>query len=580
MRKLRDERLLVLGFLFAYLLCNLLFLTRYPIVHSDESWLSGLTRNMMAENSPGVTEPFFDLKPRYPHAVKILFHLLQMPFIAAFGYSVFAVRLLSLVAGVVALWLFYRCGRICAPFPVAFGAMALMSVHGQFIAAAHTARQEILLLCAIFALALVLLECRDDLTRKHGVLLGLIVGLSVGLHPNSFLLAVGCGLAMLLHMAVRRSFRAAPLLCFIGVTGALALVFVGLSFSFDPQFPAHYRLYGQSEFELDVPVTDKFAALGDYLAKLWRGESGTYTLPDLALPLLLCAGLTGFAFWRAFHRRDARAATPLGLTLGALLGTVLIGRYNQLSAALWMLPSLLGLPVLLTPPAAPLTSQYANGSALPIAVRLPVAARQSAIGASPAASATTQNVNGAALPTVAPPSANNPPPVPRCALRHATPRVRALLLTGLAVAMALTSVAPIRAAWPYDYQTYLDSIATYVSPQTKTLANLNAGFYFANGSLLDVRNLTYLQANGLTFAQYVESRGVQAILWPDEMDFLYRRRPDFNALYGNPRYVPEVEAFLQARCTLLGAFDSPGYGTRLVQRIGTPQTVRVYRVNP
>jgi hypothetical protein len=62
--------------------------------------------------------------------------------------------------------------------------------------------------------------------------------------------------------------------------------------------------------------------------------------------------------------------------------------------------------------------------------------------------------------------------------------------------------------------------------------------------------------------------------------FHLRPRPDFNALYGNPRYVPEAEAFLAERCTLLGTFENDGYGNRIVQEIGTPCAVRVYRVNP
>jgi hypothetical protein len=40
-------------------------------------------------------------------------------------------------------------------------------------------------------------------------------------------------------------------------------------------------------------------------------------------------------------------------------------------------------------------------------------------------------------------------------------------------------VPPVSAAYRYDYSNYLSQIAAYVSPDTKTLANLNAGFYLA-----------------------------------------------------------------------------------------------------
>ena len=51
----------ILGFILLWFqLEPFVFLTRYPLVHSDESWLGGLTRNMMAQGSMSVTEPFFD----------------------------------------------------------------------------------------------------------------------------------------------------------------------------------------------------------------------------------------------------------------------------------------------------------------------------------------------------------------------------------------------------------------------------------------------------------------------------------------------------------------------------------------
>ncbi|MEG0271461.1 MAG: 4-amino-4-deoxy-L-arabinose transferase, partial [Clostridia bacterium] len=82
----RRERLWLAGALCLWFLLNLLFLTRYPYMHSDESWLAGLSRSMLSNHSIGVTESFFDLKPRYPHAIKLLFQLLLMPFMALLGH--------------------------------------------------------------------------------------------------------------------------------------------------------------------------------------------------------------------------------------------------------------------------------------------------------------------------------------------------------------------------------------------------------------------------------------------------------------------------------------------------------------
>ncbi len=509
MRTGSRERAVVFGFLLAYFILNLLFLTRYPLVHSDESWLAGLTRNMLATGNPGVTEPFFDLKPRYPHAIKILFHLLQMPFILVFGYTVFSVRLLSLLAGVAALYLFYRCCRVSASFPLSLALTALAGFTPQFVAAAHTARQEILLVCLMAGQALTLLQSRGDVTDRLAVRVGLLAGLGAGLHPNGFVLAAGCGAALLLRMIGPKKFRVKPLLLFIGVAGGVALVFIGLSFLFDPQFPAHYMRYGETEFDLFVPVADKLSGFFGYLQRLWYGISGTYTLPDLRSQLVLCALLVVWGAVAAVRTGSPVLRTALGIAAGALAATVLIGRYNQLSAILWMFPCLL------------LSAPLLAGKKL---------------------------------------------------WRWAAPAVAAVFATA-----TVFSVLP---ALAYSYDDYLAQISAYVSPESKTLANLNTGFYFTNDALLDVRNLSYLRENDLTFADYVESRGITTILWSDEMDYLYGHRPDYNALYGNPRYVPEAETFLAQRCTLLGTFENDGYAARIAREIGKPHIISVYRVNP
>ena len=498
---MRRERLWVLAFLGLFFLANLALLTRFPLVHSDESWLAGLTRNMMESGSPAVTEPFFDLKPRYPHAIKLLFHALQMPFFGVFGYGAFAARLLSLAAGTLALGLFYLCCREMAPFPLSLAATALASASAQFLFASHIARQEVLLLDSALLLALILLRSRE-ITPRRAALLAVVAGLSVGLHPNSALPALGAGLALLFCRA-----RIRPLLIYAALTAAIALVFVGLSFLFDPEFPLHYRMYAESEFDLMVSPLAKLREFPYYLEKLWHGVSGTYVLPDLKPQLLLTPALLIGSAARFVRRREPAFRVLFGMVLGAVLGTILIGRYNQLSAVLWMFPCLLLLPPL---------------------------------------------VRGL--------------------------RLRSAAIALATAALALSAARSIAPSLRWRYGDYLGQIASYVDPGERALGNLNAGFYFENGALLDVRNLAHLKENGLSFAEYVSSRGIEVILWSDEMDFIYDRRPTWNIVYGNPRYVGEAEAFLRDRCQFVGEFENPGYAVRIASEIGKSYRVRVYRV--
>ena len=93
-------------FLLVWFLLQFSFLTEFPFMHSDESWLSTLSRDMLVNKDLGVTESVFDVMPRYPHAIKVVFHLVQMAFIQVFGYQLFSVRLISLVCGVGVLYFF------------------------------------------------------------------------------------------------------------------------------------------------------------------------------------------------------------------------------------------------------------------------------------------------------------------------------------------------------------------------------------------------------------------------------------------------------------------------------------------
>src|SRR6056297_855691 len=98
-------------FLTLYFAINTLFLTKFPFMHSDESWLSGLSRIYLEKGSPIATESFFDLLPRFPHSIKVFFHYLQAFFLTVFGYELFTFRLLYLIFGIFTLYIVYKVGQ-------------------------------------------------------------------------------------------------------------------------------------------------------------------------------------------------------------------------------------------------------------------------------------------------------------------------------------------------------------------------------------------------------------------------------------------------------------------------------------
>lgn len=115
---------------------------------------------------------------------------------------------------------------------------------------------------------------------------------------------------------------------------------------------------------------------------------------------------------------------------------------------------------------------------------------------------------------------------------------------------------------------------------SRVLANLNTDYYFKNGRLRDVRNLTYLKENGLSVEDYIRQNRIQYIILSDEMDFLYQRRPVWNMIYGNPRYVPELRQFTEEKCTLVHQFQDNTYGIRVVgyMRSDLDFTVQIFKV--
>ena len=115
-------------YLAVYIFVSYRNLLVFPFVHSDESWLAGLSRDMLAAGNLGVTESFFDAKPRVPHAMKSLFHLMQMGAVGLGGFSVGSVRMLSLLAGIICLVLFYLCVRRMGSRWFALGLTVLLSL--------------------------------------------------------------------------------------------------------------------------------------------------------------------------------------------------------------------------------------------------------------------------------------------------------------------------------------------------------------------------------------------------------------------------------------------------------------------
>lgn len=520
-RKTHKCFILVVIYLGAYGILSASFLCAYPFVHSDESWLAGLTRDMMDAGSFGVTESFFDAKPRVAHAIRILFHGLQMGYLSAFGYQIGAVRLLSLTGALACLSLVFLIGKTLKGTGFGIGLMALVSLDIQFIYASHFARQEILLCVSLGICLLLLLRSAASPSLPQSLILAGVTGLSIGLHPNSFLLAALCGFVMGIQVLAAKGKGLSSLLAYVAFTGLFALCFIGLSSWFHPHFLSDYFRLGQEEFELRSSASGRISEYYEFFKSIYNRESGTYYLPDLRLELtgFLFAGgllLPAFFILRSSQEPEERLwclhtrILASGLS-GLFFGMLVIGRFNQLSIIFFLLMGWL------------LTGQL---------------------------------------------------------LLLFQRKGRFMMTAILLAALAYGSLLQIQkdASAP-SYERYLGQLQQLIPGDQATIGNLNMGFHFDSGVLKDYRNLPYLDGFD-ALKQYVEENQIQYICISDELDFIYQNRPYYHVIYGNALFVKDLKDYCQLYCQPVGTIRNPQYAARIISLLQDPayETVTVYQV--
>jgi len=315
--KIKNKKLYI--FLTIYFFINLIFLTRFPFMHSDESWLSGLSRNIAENKSLAVTETFFNLAPRYPHAIKSIFHLGQVLFMYLFGYTLFTFRLISLLFSLISIYLF----NIITQKTIknnSFMFTIIFALDIQFIYASHFARQEIIIL-ALFLLAFNLVLSNKIKSSA------LILGLAIGVHPNAFIISLAIGFYLIYLLIIQKT-NLSKILQYIFILASFALVFVLISFYLDPDFINHYLSFG-SQFEVTSSFTKKLLEFKNFYLKLYYQVSITYYNPYINVQLVI------FTITFALSLLNFKDNLDLILIIIAInLAILIIGRFNPTSIVL------------------------------------------------------------------------------------------------------------------------------------------------------------------------------------------------------------------------------------------------------
>lgn len=323
MKNSKLGKMLPLLFSFGFFLSQIQSLTRYPFMHSDESWLSGLTRMMMKTGSLAVTEPFFDLYPRNPHAIKSTYHLIQAIFIQFFGYELFSIRMMSLIFGCATLYVFFRLlEKLGVSWPWTALGTLLVAVQPSFIYASHFARQEIVV-CFFLLFAAWLWLCN----HRRLALLGLFIAL--GLHPNAYLgvFSLVCAAGVLVWNKKEERNR---LLASIPWLAGFTCIYIFASFQMNPHFLQDYLTYGSS-LGVTVDAGGKLSGFFWFFKKLWLGISGTYYLPPLRLTLSIISITLLLGLWIGIRKKQRIFLSLVFHQLAWGLGILVIGRYNATS---------------------------------------------------------------------------------------------------------------------------------------------------------------------------------------------------------------------------------------------------------
>jgi 4-amino-4-deoxy-L-arabinose transferase-like glycosyltransferase len=321
-------------YLLFYFIINIIFLVDFPFVHSDEPWLSGLSRAMLVNKDLSVTEPFFDVYERNPHAIKTIFHIIQIIFIKTFGYSIFSFRLISLIFSVGSLYIFnLLCKTIFKSDKVALISTILLSFDIQYIYASHFARQEIIIMFFMLASTYTLYSTINNHNYYRDLLIGIIIGISIGIHPNSFLIALTIG-GIYLYMFYKKKLGLKNLLLLILIVSIFALIFIGVSLHMDGDFLENYRESGK-QFGVDKSPSEKLLKFRDFYQNIYDSKSVTYYIPNIKFQLFLFPIF--FIFSLLIYIKERRHQEDIeikGISITIIfinLGIIIIGRYNVTS---------------------------------------------------------------------------------------------------------------------------------------------------------------------------------------------------------------------------------------------------------
>ncbi|MCK8058188.1 MULTISPECIES: hypothetical protein [unclassified Fusibacter] len=514
---MKKLNLIIILLLILYIFVNLYTIESFPFVHSDEIWLALLSEDMVEASSFQQTESFFDLFPRVPHAIKILYHGLQGIWFQLIGLSIFSIRSLSFVFACISLPIMYSyLYDLSEDQGLSLGYTLVFALNIQFIYASHFGRQEIILLVLLLAsLFLIARESKREAHIRARILLILasITGIAIGIHPNSFFIGAMIASILFVRSAVEKRFQIFTL--YVIPTGMIASFFIALSMSWRTTFFKDYGYLG-AQLGTDAALTSKITQFPTFLYKLYHQIGATYYLAPIKsymLSFLLFFALLLLVIgYEALKKSKTATQHSLDMVLAVLSLTaalIIVGRYNPTSIVFY----------------------------LPLGVLMACEVLQ----------------------------------------RFTTKKAHYVLLSLMVLFTCYHTFSIITEAPLENYSDFTAAIASQLDEDAVILGNLNAGLAFGGHVFYDIRNLAYLDSASLSVSDYLESNEITTIIWSEEMDYIARNSDKWSILYGPMPYYNDLKEILQEQFTPAYRFESPLYGMRIVDYAdGYPWMITIY----
>jgi len=507
--------LIIVILITTYIGLHLHTLTTFPYVHSDESWLSGFSRTVLDKGTFKTSEPFFDLYPRAIHGLRLIFVSIQIFFIKLLGYKLFSLRLISLIFSLSSLGLIYKYFRYRQRS--ALEALILTGIIGtmnQFVMMSHLARQEPLIL---FGMVLAFYLAQKKQTPYSPYIITAVIGLCIGVHPNSFLIGCSIGLLYLYRYFFKRGLKK-PIIQYVLLLAIWALGFIGLSFYLNPNFINDYLAFGTQLGVVNYSI-NRLQGFIYYYYKLYEQIGGTYVLVNIKFNLLIIAvGLIFTIIYIILNRKKedlSALVSSLLMVVAINFGLFIIGRYNQTAI---IFPLIWGWILIF---------EYL------FLIQKKIHHKQ----------------------------------------------VLNFLLCGLLILQMSTTYNTLKVSRHEDYDIFGRQITSIIPANAKVLGNLNMDYHLNLYQLYDVRNLDYLDENNLDIQAYIKKNDITYVVLYEEMSYIYDAGGKWDILYGNLAYYKDLVTYLNTHGDLLKTFEAPTYGMRIAKYVdGYPWSVKIYQL--